>query len=881
MQDQNVPEDAAQEAEVPEEIPSEELVAEESVSGEGPPEEPDRRNILIIAILALAIVAVCAVSLAVFLSSRSEPEATLVPTIGVSPTEPGGSVTDDSWQRIEAAGRMVVGTSADYPPFEYYSGDFVLDGFDMALIREIGARLGVEVVLIDMAFDGLGDALQINQIDLAIAALSVTSERDQFVDFSNIYFVSEDAILSRPDVQVVVNSPQDLAGRRIGVQHQSVFQAWAETTLVANGLVEQSQLIVYREMDKAVSDLGEGLIDFVIMDLPPAQTAVDEGGFVISAQGLNRQRFGIAVPNGAASLLTKLNEALSAMQAEGRIEALAKEYIGVDEVIPVPTPDPEVTPVPTAPPVDCIDGMQWVADLSYDDQNMTQLPQLPPGQPFIKSWRVRNTGTCTWDGSYALVYAGGNTPAARMGGKPAAVDRLVKPGEEYDFNVDLVAPLIPGVYQANWTMRNGAGELFGDKLWVAIEVVAQATATPAPTQTPSPNIQFTVDRTHIKKGECVTFAWNVENVQAVYFYADGEDWRTHGVAGQATSTECPQSTTTYNLRAVYPDGTVEVRSITIYVEPAPADAPVIARFTVSPETITTGQCVQIAWDVQGEVTNVKITRDGTVLWEPAPVRGSIQDCPPGSGTVGYGLEATGPGGTSRAQRNVNIIASTAPPPTATPVPATPVPEQPIIYAFAVAPNQIETGQCVQISWRTGGGTTLVQILRNGVIVLDNAPLEGAGQDCIQQSGKVTYRLVASNSVGESTSQDQSVVVSDSAPNNPLAGTSWLVTGYNNGSGGVASVLEGTSLTMSFGTDGELHGSAGCNSYSAIYSVEGSTLSIGPMTSTNQTCSEPEGVMQQEQAFMAALGSAATYGISGNQLTIQNGSGATAVTAVRQ
>jgi polar amino acid transport system substrate-binding protein len=752
-------EETMEDPNVPEENTPQTFAPDEDVPHASPPDQPDQRNLVIIAILALAIVAVCAVSLAVFLSSRSEaPEATLVPTMEVAPTDTGAPVIDNSWQRIETAGRMVAGTSADYPPFEYYTTDFALTGFDIALIREIGQVLGVEVVLKDMAFDGLGGALQLGQIDAAIAAISVTPERDQTVDFSNIYFVTEDAVLSTPAVEAAVSDREDLRGRRIGVQDGTVYQQWAQTELVETGLIDQSQLFVYRDIERAISDLGQGLIDFVLLDLPVARTAVEQGSFVIAAQGLNRQRFALAVPNGARALQTKINEALGALQAAGQIEALAKEYLGLDEVIPVPTPEPEATPVPTGPAPACIDAMQWVADLTYDDQNMTQLPQLAPGQSFVKSWRVRNVGTCTWDDSYALFYAGGNTPASRMGGQPAAVDRLVQPGEEYDFNVNLAAPLIPGVYQAFWTMRNGAGEPFGDRLWVGIDVFAPATATPAPTQTPSPNIQFTVDRTNIRQGECVIFAWNVENVQAVYFYQDGEDWQTNGVAGQGTSTECPQSTTTYNLRVVYPDGTVEVRKTTIFVAPAPVGAPTIALFSVNPEAIIASQCVQIAWDVQGEVTNIRLARDGTVLWEPAPVSGSIQDCPPGSGAVGYNLEATGPGGTGRAQRNINVIQSTAPVPTDTPVPATPAPAPPIINAFAVAPEQITAGQCVQVSWRASGGTTLVQILRNGVIVLDNAPLEGSGQDCVQQAGTVTYRMVASNSAGQSTSQDRSVTV---------------------------------------------------------------------------------------------------------------------------
>ncbi len=866
MQDESVPEESIPEESAEEEGLQEESAPQESIPDESTQQEPDRRNVIIIAILALAIVVVCAVSLAVILSGVSEPEPTLVPTIAILPTDTGAPVTDDSWQRIEAAGRMVVGTSADYPPFEYYTADFAMDGFDLALIRDIGRLLGVEVVIKDMAFDGLGNALGLNQIDVAIAALSITPERSQFVDFSNVYFVTEDAVLTTEEVKAVVESRQDLAGRRIGVQNQSVYEQWAQTELVDTGLIDQSQLIVYREVDRAVSDLGQGLIDFVIIDLPPARTAVDEGGFAIAAQGLNRQRFGIAVPKGAASLQAKLNQALSNLQASGRIEQLAKQYLGLDELIPVPTPDPNATPVPPGPPPDCIDGMQWVADLTYDDQNMTQLPQLPPGQPFIKSWRARNTGTCTWDSSYALVYAGGNTPAARMGGKPAVVDRLVRPGEEYDFNVELVAPLIPGVYQAFWTMRNGEGQLFGDKLWIGIEVVAAATPTPLPTQTPSPNIEFAVDKTQITQGECVAFYWNVENVQAVYFYEDGENWQDHGVAGTGSSTECPQKTTTYNLRVVYLDGTVEVRKITIYVKPAPADAPVIARFSVYPETVNTGQCVQIDWDVQGEVTSVKLTRAATVLWEPAPVRGSIQDCPPGPGTVGYGIEATGPGGTSRAQRSVNVVEPVGPTPTATPVPATPAPNPPVIYAFAAVPNQIQAGQCVQVSWRTGGGTTLVQILRSGVIVLDNAPLEGSGQDCVMQSGKVTYRLVASNAAGESVSQDQSVQVTDSAPSNPLANTNWQLSAmYVN-----QVPLPDTTITAFFDADGGVGGNDGCNTYSGPYTVDGNALSVGPLTFGRVSCGED--IDQQEKTYLAALQSATTFEISGNQLIIRDGAG---------
>ena len=843
------------------------------------------RNTLFLIVMALAALVLLAAC------SSKEATPTLVPTAVTpatatpAPTEAASPSEDQVWPRIEASRQIVVGTSADYAPFEYYDASFGLVGFDIALIREIGNRLGLEVVLKDMAFDGLEEAIQLGQIDAAIAAIAATPQRADLVDFSNIYYVTEDAVVTKG--QASVNSLRDLAGRRIGVQHMSVYQDWVQEELVDTGLTDPSNLIVYRDMARSFDDLNQGLIDFVILDLPPAQEVAQARGFTIAAQGLNRQRFGIALPKGAMTLQAQINRALGELQAAGRIEALAQEYLGLDkeDLIPVPTPDPSQptpTPKPTSPPQGCIDGMEWVADLSYDDSNMTNPPQLAPGQPFVKGWRVRNTGTCVWDGAYALVYMSGNVPAARMGGQPAVVDRQVRQNETYDFNVNLVAPLAPGTYQGFWTMRNGDGELFGSRVWVGVRVPGQATPTPPPTQTPSPNIQFNVDRTSINRGECVNFSWNVQNVQAVYFYADGQDWQNQGVPGQASRTECPQNTTTYNLRVVYRDGNVEVRKIRIDVANAPANAPNIARFAVNPEgQINVGQCVNISWDVQGEVNNVRLTRNNNDLWNPAPASGNIQDCPPGPGGYGYTLEASGPGGTNRAQRNVNVVESAAPPPTATPVPATPAPSPPVINAFAVSPNQIETGQCVQISWRASGGTTLVQILRNGVIVLDSAPLEGSEQDCIAQSGNIVYRLVVSNNAGQSDFRESAVSVQDAAPQNPLAGTSWRATNFSDGAGGTSQPMEGTNMTASFGADGSVHGSGGCNSYSASYSVNGTALSISRLSATQQMCGEHEGIDMLEFQYFNALQSAASFNMEGGQLYIINSSGQAVVEFVSQ
>ena len=787
-------------------------------------------------------------------------------------------------------------------------------------MNEIGARLGVQVEYRNFAFDGLGNALLLDQIDLAIAAISVTADRAAVIDFSNIYYVTEDAILAPEGGQIVIGGAEDLANLRVGVQNASVHQEWAQTNLVDGGLLPSSDLYGYQQIDQAVADLRAGRLDRVILDLPVAQRAVQAGGVAIAGQGLNQQRLAIALKKGTTSLKTEIDGILADLQSEGVVARLAEQYLDIDpdDLLPTPTPTaipaPNATPTPTPPPAPCIDSLALVEHLTLNDRNMTAPPELQPGQSFTKGWRVRNVGTCTWDTNYRLIYIHGSHPAARMGGQPLPVSRPVAPNETYDIQLNLVAPLRPGTYQGFWQMTNSFNIGFGERLPVGIRVPAPPTPTPAPTQTPAPGISFTVDRTNIKQGECVTFSWNVQNVREVYFYAQGQRWQDHGVPGQSQRTECPGVTTTYNLRVVKTNGSVEIRQLTIYVEPV-VDAPTIARFTVDPAPrIVVGQCVDIRWEVRGEVDRVTITANNVSLWDGAPTAGSLDNCPPGTGTVEYALEAAGPGGSSRKVRTITVVqptptsippTATAIPPTATEVPPTdtpipptgtpvpptdtpvpptdtpvpptntpvpptptPEPEAPVIRAFEASPSQIEVGTCVNISWRAGGGTSRVQIKRDGSVVLDNAPVEGSEQDCsLTEPGTVVYSIEASNSVGQTVSREQTVTVNEAIPENPLAGTDWLL----------QNVLTGTNLTASFGPDGSLNGSAGCNSFGGTYSVNGQSLSIGALGASQQLCGEPEGIMEQEAAYLTALSSAASFEIDGDVLTIQDGGGDTVLT----
>jgi heat shock protein HslJ len=550
------------------------------------------------------------------------------------------------------------------------------------------------------------------------------------------------------------------------------------------------------------------------------------------------------------------------------IGQLAEQYLKLRAKDLLPTPELAAAPGETqlaAAASSCIDGLAFLSHINFDHQEMRSPPILNPGQAFEKGWRVLNTGTCTWDGSYRLVFVHGNEPAAQMGGQPQSLQGSVALNESTDLYVNLTAPLRPGTFQGYWQMENGQGQPFGERLEVGVQVPAVPTATPAPTQTPAPGINFAVDRSNIRSGECVLFSWDVQDAQAVYFYAEGEPWEEHGVAAQGQQQQCPPATTTFWLRAIKPNNALEVRQITIYVDDA-AGSPSIQRFTVDPPNVLPlGQCLNLQWIVDGATIQISLTANGGPLWADAPRRGSFWHCPDIPGMVGYGLAAEGPGGTSRAQQNVNVVRAPSGPPA-----PTALPELPIIYSFAVNPNQIAAGDCVNISWSSGGATARVAVQRDGAIVLDQAPLTGSVQDCPAMTGQIVYSVTAYSATGQSDSRQETIQVSESTASNPLASSAWQVAAYYDGAQSLPP-LSDTLLTVAFAADGSLQGSAGCNTYSGDYLADASQLAIEGLEVGSQVCDEPVGVMTQEANFLAALRASVVYQMAAGKLILGNGS----------
>ncbi len=224
---------------------------------------------------------------------------------------------------ITFAKTYTVGTSADFPPFEYIeNGQFV--GFDMDLIREIAKIAGFEVKFVDMSFDSLIPALRAGQIDIAIAGMTITDERKQVVDFSIPYWTADQSIVVRADSDLSITV---LFGKyKIGVQTGTTGDLWCSDELVAKNILPEKNLKRYDTFILALSDLLNKNIDAIVLDSPVANRFAATKPVKVIGVIVTGEQYGIAVKKGNSELLKAINNALKVLQETGKIAELIDKY---------------------------------------------------------------------------------------------------------------------------------------------------------------------------------------------------------------------------------------------------------------------------------------------------------------------------------------------------------------------------------------------------------------------------------------------------------------------------------------------------------------------------------------------------------------------------
>lgn len=173
--------------------------------------------------------------------------------------------------KIKMAGKIIVGTSAEYPPYEFHllkdkEGDLV--GLDIDIAHAIADELGVELEVKDIVFHRLFHALNSDEVDLVIAGLVPSENRKKIVDFSDVYYHAIQNMVIRAGDSGKIECINDLRGKKIGTQKGSIQGDLVQNVLLGGDFVEMETI------DGLISDLKSGKIDAVLLEKPVADSYV-------------------------------------------------------------------------------------------------------------------------------------------------------------------------------------------------------------------------------------------------------------------------------------------------------------------------------------------------------------------------------------------------------------------------------------------------------------------------------------------------------------------------------------------------------------------------------------------------------------------------------
>ncbi|MFE4713555.1 MULTISPECIES: transporter substrate-binding domain-containing protein [Paenibacillus] len=232
--------------------------------------------------------------------------------------------TQDALAAIKAKGKIVVGNNAVFAPFGFHAivdGADQRVGFDIDLAKEIAKDIGVEVEFKQLDLDALIPALKAGQTDILISALSATEERKQQVDFSDIYYLSQDIALIQASDKDKYKSLDDLKGKRIGVQLNSTEQTLMQAQFPNENLVLMDNMntlnlaLKAKQVDVVIS---EGLVAKVAVAANPELAIAD--GIVIDDSALNSAGVGVVVKKNEDALRESINKTIKRLQDSGDLD---------------------------------------------------------------------------------------------------------------------------------------------------------------------------------------------------------------------------------------------------------------------------------------------------------------------------------------------------------------------------------------------------------------------------------------------------------------------------------------------------------------------------------------------------------------------------------
>ncbi|MBT9830545.1 ABC transporter substrate-binding protein [Clostridium baratii] len=221
---------------------------------------------------------------------------------------------------IKDKGELVVGLSADYAPYEFYTmvdGKKTIVGFDVELAKEIAKDLGVKLTLKEMKFDALLGALPAGQIDMIISGMNPDEERAKVIDFSDIYYTAQHGVLVNKKDLDKYKSVEDLKSARVGAQMGSTQADIVKEKIKA----EKPTLLA--NVNNLILELKSGKIDALVTEKPVAEMAIKNNNELALSKIEFKDETGgnaVAVKKGEKELVEQVNKTIKRLKDSGELD---------------------------------------------------------------------------------------------------------------------------------------------------------------------------------------------------------------------------------------------------------------------------------------------------------------------------------------------------------------------------------------------------------------------------------------------------------------------------------------------------------------------------------------------------------------------------------
>lgn len=214
---------------------------------------------------------------------------------------------------------LVMATSTDFPPYEYYQGGLIT-GIDIEIAELIARELGAELEITDMDYNGIIGAVQNGTADFGMAGIAVTADRSERVDFTDSYITNTQMIVVMQGSDI--SDAEDLYGKNIGVVADSTADVY-----VTDDYGEDCAVRCRRSAD-VLMELKSGTVDAVIVsDTVAERWMLDNDSIAVIGTPYVEEEYAIAVAKENTELLNQINAAIAKLEREGKIQAIADKYI--------------------------------------------------------------------------------------------------------------------------------------------------------------------------------------------------------------------------------------------------------------------------------------------------------------------------------------------------------------------------------------------------------------------------------------------------------------------------------------------------------------------------------------------------------------------------